>query len=258
MAADRVNLNADMGEGFGAYDMGDDDRLLAIVGSANVACGMHAGDPNVMHRVLSAARDRGVSVGAHAGFNDLSGFGRRAIEMTSWDLELLVTYQIGALQGVAAHVGMTVTHLKPHGALYNMAAERSDYALAIGRAAAKVDPALVYVAPDGSAMQAAAAELGLPMACEAFVDRTYEDDGSLTPRSQPGAVITDPELAAERAVAIVRRQAVPTRSGGELPRRVDTLCIHADSAGAVETGKAVRRALEDAGIALVTIPDVAN
>jgi UPF0271 protein len=245
-----------MGEGFGAYDMGDDSRLLTIVASANVACGMHAGDPNVMHRVLSAARVNGVSVGAHAGFNDLWGFGRRAIEMTPWDLELLVTYQIGALQAVATHVGTSVTHLKAHGALYNMAAERHDYALAIGRAAAKVDPALVYVAPDGSAMQAAAAELGLPMACEAFVDRAYEDDGSLTPRSRPGAVVTDPAEAAERAVRMVRRQAVPTRSGGELPRRVDSLCVHGDSPGAVDVGEAVRTALEAAGIAVVTLPEL--
>jgi UPF0271 protein len=256
MTQQKVNLNADMGEGFGAYDIGDDSRLLSIIGSASVACGMHAGDPNVMHRVIGAARDSGVSIGAHPGFNDLWGFGRRRIDMRPHDLELLVAYQIGALQGIAAYFGLTVTHMKPHGALNNMAAEDIDYALAIGRAVRAVDPAIVYVALSGSEMVRAAEQLSLPVAHEGFVDRLYEDDGNLTSRRIPGALIHDPILAAERTVEMVTEQVVISRNGARIPRRLDTLCIHGDEPTACLVGEAVRSALEKADVQLVTLPEM--
>src|SRR5215475_7160745 len=180
--AKAINLNADMGEGFGAYDIGDDAGLLKIIRSASIACGFHAGDPVTMQRVVAQAAKRGVSIGAHPGFNDLWGFGRRRIDMNPRDLEYMVAYQIGALQAMAAYAGIKVTHLKAHGALNNMAAENLELALAIDRA-------IIYVALAGSQMEKAGRELGLPVAREGFCDRSYEDDGNLTSRKLPGAVL---------------------------------------------------------------------
>ena len=250
----RINLNADMGEGFGAYDIGDDAAMLDIVGSASVACGFHAGDAEVMHRVALRARDKGVSLGAHPAFNDLWGFGRRSIDMPAEQVERMVAYQIGALQAIAAYAGLKVSHLKAHGALYNMAAKRADYAQAIGRAIRTVDPAIVYVVLGASEMEAAGRALGLRVACEAFADRLYEDDGSLTPRRIAGAVITDPAAAAERAVRMVTAQAVFSRNGVQLPRRIDTLCVHGDEPTGAAVGRAVRDALRGAGFSLVPLP----
>lgn len=252
----QVNLNADLGEGFGAYDIGNDLAMLDIVGAASIACGFHAGDASVMHRVVQMARQRGVSIGAHPGFNDLWGFGRRAIEMRADDLEYMIAYQIGALRAIAAYAGMTVTHVKAHGALSNMAAMRPDYALAIGRAIRAVDASLIYVAIGGTEMERAGESLGLRLAREAFVDRLYEDDGNLTPRRIAGAVITDPAVAAERAVRMVREQVVIARSGAVLPRRIDTLCVHGDEATGVVVARAARAALAGAGIRLVTLPEM--
>lgn len=252
----KINLNADIGEGFGAYDIGDDMAMLDIVRSASIACGFHAGDPGVMHRVAMRAKERGVSIGAHPGFNDLWGFGRRTIEMRPDDLEYMVAYQIGALQAMAAFAGVKVTHLKAHGALYNMAVGRGEYARAIGRAIKVVDAAIIYVAPAGSAMAREGASLGLRVAHEAFVDRLYEDDGSLTPRKHAGAVITDPQAAAARAVQMVREQAVIARSGTKLPIRIDTLCVHGDEPTGVAVARAARDALQAAGMHLVTLPEM--
>ena len=246
----RVNLNADVGEGH------DDVPLLAIVDSANVACGLHAGDPSVMHRTVEAAVAAGVTVGAHVSFADPEGFGRRPLEVDPYELEHLVAYQLGALQAIATRAGTAVTHLKAHGALYTMAAHRDDYAAAIARAVASVDASITYVGLAGSAMLRAAEAAGLHHASEAFADRTYDDDGRLTPRAEPGAVITDPAHAAERAVAMVLGLAVPTRPGGRRPTRVDTLCIHGDEPGAVAVGEAVRTALERAGIELVSLAEL--
>jgi len=249
----KINLNADMGEGFGAYDIGDDEALLEIIRSANIACGFHAGDPLVMQRLTRMAKDRGVSVGAHPGFNDLWGFGRRRIEMHPEDLEYTVAYQIGALQALASYSGVTVTHVKPHGALNNMAAESRELAHAIGRAIKVADPNLIYVALAGSEMQKAAEELGLRVACEGFADRTYEDDGNLTPRRTPGSVIRDPEVAREHVVRMVTQQAVTSRSGKTTPCRIDSICVHGDEPTAVEVARAVRKGLEEAGLAVVPL-----
>lgn len=252
----KVNLNADMGEGFGAYDIGNDTELLKIVTSANVACGMHAGDPNVMHGVVTEAKKLGVSVGAHPGFNDLWGFGRRRIDMKPKDLEYLVAYQIGALQAMCAYAGTKVTHVKPHGALNNMAAESADLAMAIGRAIKTVDPTLIFLALANSEMDKAGDKLGLPVAREAFVDRLYEDDGNLTSRKIEGSVIKDPKFASERVVRMVLDQEIISRNGKKLPTKIDSLCVHGDEPTALAVAKATRAGLEAAGVKVVPLTDM--
>lgn len=254
--ARKVNLNADMGEGFGAYDIGNDMEILGIIGSASVACGLHAGDATVMHRVVMRAKETGVSIGAHPGFNDLWGFGRRQIDMRADDLEYMMAYQIGALQAIAAYAGTRVTHLKPHGALNNMAAVREDYALAIGRAIKAVDASIIYVALGGSEMERAGHTLGLRVASEAFVDRLYDDDGNLTSRKIAGAVIKDPAVAASRVVRMVQEQTIISRTGKLVPRRIDTLCVHGDERTGVAVARAAREALLAAGVELVTLPEM--
>lgn len=224
----KINLNADMAEGFGAYDIGDDLGILQIIGSANIACGFHAGDPNTMHRVVMEAKRRGVSIGAHPGFNDLWGFGRRRIDTKPADLEYMMAYQIGALQAIAAYADAKVTHLKPHGALNNMAAEDGDYALAIGRAIKAVDPGIIYVALAGSEMEKAGRHLGLRVALEGFCDRQYEDDGNLTSRKIPGSVIKDPAVAARQVLDMVVNNFITSRGGKRLPCKVHSLCVHGD------------------------------
>ena len=251
-----INLNADMGEGFGAYDIGDDESLLKIIRSANVACGFHAGDPTVMHRLVMRAKDEGVSIGAHPGFNDLLGFGRRRIDMRPDELEYSIAYQIGALQAMAVYAGLKVTHVKPHGALNNMAAENRELADAIGRAIKAVDAGLIYVALAGSEMQRAGEALGLTVACEGFADRQYDDDGNLTSRKIEGSVIRDPEAARERVVKMVQEQAVISRNGKKIPLRIDSICVHGDEPTAVVVARAVRQGLEAAGIAVVPLQDM--
>ena len=245
--AKEINLNADMGEGFGAYDIGDDAGLLKVIRSASIACGFHAGDPVVMQRLVTEAAARGVSIGAHPGFNDLWGFGRRRIDMNPRELEYMVAYQIGALQGMAAYAGAKVTHLKAHGSLNNMAAENLELALAIGRAMKTVDRGLIYVALAGSQMEKAALELGLPVAREGFCDRSYEDDGNLTSRKLPGAVLHEANEIRDRVVAMVLDEAIVSRTGRRLPVRLDTLCLHGDRGWLVAAARAVRRGLEAAG-----------
>lgn len=244
-----IDLNCDMGEGFGAWAMGDDRAMLGIVTSANIACGFHAGDPSIMAETARMARERNVRIGAHPGFDDRAGFGRRAIRGDSpAEIERMVAYQIGALQACAALSGHRVTHVKPHGALYNMAAVEPDLAQAIARAVKAVDPALAFVVPPLSEMDKAGAALGLRVLREAFADRTYEDDGTLTPRRIPGSVIHVPELAAERVVRMVLDGAVTSRHGTRLPITADTICVHGDTPTAVAMAAAVRRALEEAGV----------
>lgn len=255
--AKTINLNADMGEGFGAWEMGDDASLMKITRSASIACGFHAGDPVTMQRLVGLAAAEGVSIGAHPGFDDLWGFGRRRIEMSPRDLEYMIAYQIGALQAMACYAGLKVTHLKPHGALSNMAAEDIALALAIGRAMKTVDRDMIYVALAGSAMEKAAQELGLPLAREGFCDRAYEDDGNLTPRKLPGAVLHDPEIIAQRVVRMVADDEIVSRTGKRLKMRLDTLCLHGDEPSAVIAARAVRHGLEAAGVRIVTLPEMA-
>lgn len=252
----KINLNADIGEGFGAYDIGNDADLMREIRSASVACGFHAGDANTMHRLVSLAKTCDVSLGAHPGFNDLWGFGRRRIEMRPKHLELMVAYQIGALQAMARYAGLQVTHLKPHGALNNMAAEREDYALAIGRAIQAVDPDIIYVALYGSQMEKAARTLGLRLAREGFADRHYEDDGNLSPRSIPGTVFKDPDKALAQSLSMVRDGHLISRQGNRVPVTVETLCVHGDEPTAVSVARHVRQGLEAAGCRIVTIPEM--
>ena len=253
----KINLNADMAEGFGAYDIGDDASMLKIVGSASIACGFHAGDPLIMRRVVANAKREGVSIGAHPGFDDLWGFGRRRIQMRADDLEYMVAYQIGALQALAAYANIKVTHLKPHGALNNMAADDSDYAMAIGRAIKTVDRDMIYVALAGSEMEKAGRALGLKVAREGYCDRQYEDDGNLTSRAIGGAVIKDPAAVAKQVIDMVVHRKIISRSGKVIPCDVDTLCVHGDEPEAVELAKCVRASLEAAGVKLVPLTEMA-
>ena len=248
-----VNLNADMGEGFGVYDIGNDTEILRIIKSASIACGFHAGDTCTMRQVVSQAQEQGVSIGAHPGFNDLWGFGRRKIDMDPQELEYLIAYQIGALQAIAAYAGEKVTHVKPHGALNNMAAVDEEYALAVGRAIKTVDRDLIYVALAGSRMEWAAEKMGLRLAREGFCDRQYDDDGNLTSSKIPGSVIKDPLIATEQVVRMVTEGAIVSRNGRRIPRKVDTLCVHGDEPTAIALAAQVRKGLEAAGVEIVPL-----
>jgi UPF0271 protein len=251
-----INLNADMAEGFGAYDIGNDTELLKVIRSANIACGFHAGDPLTMRRVVEGAKKEGVSIGAHPGFDDIWGFGRRRIDMKPSDLEYMVAYQIGALQALAAYSNTKVTHLKPHGALNNMAAENKDYALAIGRAIKAVDRNIIYVALLDSEMEKAGHELGLKVAREGFCDRQYDDDGNLTSRKIPGSVYHDPEVAKKQVLEMVLDNTIVSRHGKRIPCEVDTLCVHGDEPTGVAVATAVRRGLEEAGVKVVPLTEM--
>jgi len=251
-----INLNADMGEGFGAYDIGNDDDLLKVIKAASIACGFHAGDPVTMHKVVSRAKEEGVSIGAHPGFNDIWGFGRRQIDMRADDLEYMIAYQIGALQAIAAQIGARVTHLKPHGALNNMAALRSDYAVAIGRAIKTVDASIIYVALSGSEMEKAGRDLGLRVAREGFCDRQYDDEGNLVSRKLAGSVLKDAKAVADQVVRMVLHGEVVSRNGKVVAHKADTLCIHGDEPTGVAMAKAARAALEAAGVRIVTLPEM--
>jgi len=247
----KVDLNCDMGEGFGPWPMGDDAAMLDIVSSANVACGFHAGDPQIMFRTASLARERGVAIGAHPGFNDLWGFGRRPIAGDSpAEIERMVAYQIGALQGVAALAGHRVTYVKVHGSLNNMANESEDLAMALARAVRGVDRDLVHVCMPGLPMEAASERVGLKVARELFADRTYEDSGQLTPRRKPGAVLHDPEAAAEQVLRTLRDGALTTVSGRRIPVAIDTICVHGDEPTAVAMARTVRERLTAAGVTI--------
>jgi UPF0271 protein len=245
-----VDLNADMGESFGPWNMGDDTALLDIVTSANIACGHHAGDWDVMAQTMQAAAARDVGIGAHPGFTDLQGFGRRRMQLPLDSLGNLVRYQLGAAQAMARAYGAQVRHLKLHGALANMAAEDKAMARACYAAALSVDPGLIIMVLAGTAQQEAAAELGCNAACEIFADRAYREDATLVDRGEDGAVIHDPETAAARMVEMVTAGAIVTQSGRQIPTRIDTICLHGDTPTAVAIAGAVRRALSDTGVAL--------
>lgn len=244
----RVDLNADMGEGFGPWRMGDDAALLGVVTSANIACGMHAGDANVMAGVMRAAAAQDVGIGAHPGFADLQGFGRRRLKLSSEELANLVAYQLGAAQGMARLAGTRVRHLKLHGALSNMAAEDAAIARACYGAAVALDPGIILVAQAATAMEAVAREMGATWVGEIFADRAYNDDGTLLDRSRPGAVLHDPAEVGRRMEEMIRARAIITASGARLPARIDTICVHGDSPAAVTMAATLRAHLETAGI----------
>jgi 5-oxoprolinase (ATP-hydrolysing) subunit A len=247
----RVDLNSDMGESYGAWSMGDDAAMLSIVTSANVACGFHGGDWNVMFETARVAKSNGVAIGAHPSFNDRDGFGRRVIRGDSMaEIERMVAYQIGAMQAVAAMANHQVTHVKAHGSLGNLTNEEDDFALAVGRAIKAVDASLVFVTMPGRNTERAADTLGLRQAREFFADRTYDDSGQLTSRKVAGAVIHDAEHAAKRVLQTLSDRAITTVNGRRLPVDIDTICVHGDTPTAVAMARAVRQTLETAGIAL--------
>jgi len=244
----RIDLNCDMGESFGPWAMGRDEEVMEAVTSVNVACGFHAGDPDVMARTVRLAAARGLSIGAHPGLPDLQGFGRRALAVTPAEAHALVLYQVGALAAFARAEGVRLTHVKPHGALYNMAAGDPDLARAIASAVRTFDPSLALMGLAGSHLVLEAEALGLCAAWEVFADRSYEADGTLTPRSLPGAMVEDEEEAAARVLRMVTEGLVRSRQGGDVPLRADTVCIHGDQAGAAAFARRIRAALRDAGV----------
>jgi 5-oxoprolinase (ATP-hydrolysing) subunit A len=248
-----IDLNCDMGESFGAYSIGSDEAVMTSISSANVACGYHGGDPSVMRRTVRLARERGVAVGAHPGFPDLVGFGRREMRVAPQDVEDLVLYQIGALAGIAHGEGIRLSHVKPHGALYNMAVKDRSLADAIARAVAAFDRTLVLFGLPNSDLARAGQAAGLRVALEGFADRAYEPDGSLTPRSRTGAIIHDLETVVQRAVRMAIDGVVIATDGSELAMRVDTMCTHGDTPGAQALTRALRTGLEQAGVKVAAV-----
>jgi UPF0271 protein len=245
-----VDLNADMGESFGSWKMGDDAALLKIISSANIACGGHAGDADVMAATMIMAHDNGVGIGAHPGFMDIAGFGRNRMTMPLATLQNQVRYQVGASVGMARSLGAQVRHLKLHGALANMASEDETLARALYDAALSVAPDLIIMVLAATAQQDAAQALGCKWAGEIFADRAYNDNATLVDRSKPGAVIHDAALAGQRMVKMVQAGAIITESGKTIPAAIDTICLHGDTPEAVDIARSVRSALQDAGIKL--------
>lgn len=244
-----VDLNSDLGESFGAYVIGNDEEMLKIISSANVACGFHGGDPLVMHKTLSLAKQNGVSIGAHPGFNDLWGFGRRQIVgERPEDIEKSLIYQLGAIMGMAASLDMKVTHYKIHGALNNMACLDFDLAMAAARAVKALDRDMLFLVMPGSELERAGEKLDLPLAREIFADRAYEDDGMLVSRKKKGAMIEDAGEAAARMVDFVRNGEIEAISGKRIAVKIDSICVHGDSPGAVAMARQIRKALTDADI----------
>lgn len=246
----RIDLNADMGESFGVYALGDDRALLHFVTSASIACGFHAGDPGTMARAVEGCIARGVALGAHPGLPDLSGFGRRAMVVTPAEARDLVTYQVGALAAFAARQGQRLQHVKPHGALYAMAERDPAVAEAVAQAVREADAGLILMGLSGGRLVTAGRTLGLRVAQEVFADRSYAPDGMLTPRGQPGAVLDDPEQVAARIVRLAREGEIAAMNGSDLTLAADTICLHGDSPGAALLAAAVRGALESEGVAV--------
>ena len=248
-----VDLNADMGEGFGPWRMGDDAGLMEIVTSANVACGFHAGDPATMARTMGMAFARGVGVGAHPGFGDLQGFGRRRLALSEEELGALVAYQLGAARGIAERAGGRVRHLKLHGALANIASEDAGVARACFAAALAVDPGIVLLVLAATAQERAARDLGAHWAGEIFADRAYNADATLVDRGLPGAVIHDAAAAGPRIAAMLRAGAIIAEGGARIPCRIDSVCVHGDSPDAVALARALRHHLAGEGVTLAPL-----
>lgn len=246
----RVDLNCDMGESFGAYSLGHDTELLDSITSANIACGYHAGDPAVMRETVRRAIEKGVAIGAHPGLPDLAGFGRRRMEITPGEAYDMVTYQVGALMAFAIQEGSGLQHVKPHGALYNMAAVSRPLADAIASAIQRLDPTLILYGLAGSELIKAGEAAGLRTASEVFADRTYQEDGTLTPRNKPNAIITELEDSISQVIRMVKEHEVITSSGKIIPIQADTICIHGDGGHAALFARTLRVRLEAEGMAV--------
>lgn len=245
-----IDINCDMGESFGTYTIGEDEKVIPYITSANIACGYHAGDPLVMEKTVTLARDHGVAVGAHPGFPDLLGYGRRTLETFPGEVRNYILYQVGALAAFCRAGGVPLQHLKPHGALYNLGARDERVGREIIEAVKTYDPDLILVVLSGSPLAEMAANEGLKVAREAFPDRAYLADGRLAPRSLPGAVIHDEEAVCRRVVKLIGEGTVTSIDGREISLQADTLCIHGDTPGAWRLAREIRAALEQAGLNL--------
>ena len=249
----RVDLNSDLGESFGAYTIGCDDKVLPLVTAANLACGFHASDPVVMKKTVEMASNAGIQVGAHPGFPDLMGFGRRNMSVTPEEAKAYTLYQLGAMNGFCRAVGMTMQHVKPHGALYNMAGK--DYVLAAGicEAVREFDPELIVLALSGGELLRCAQDMGLRAASEVFADRAYEEDGSLVNRRKEGAMITDEDLAIERVIRMIKEQKVTAITGRDIGIKADSICVHGDGPKALAFVQKIREALKAENIELAPL-----
>jgi UPF0271 protein len=243
-----VDLNCDMGESTTSLKIGDDESIMPFISSANIACGFHGGDPQVIAATIDLAKRYQVAIGAHPSFPDLENFGRKEMALDPEGIRNLIIYQVSALKGLAASMNARLTHVKPHGALYNMAARRQDYAEAIANAVMTIDPNLVLFGLAGSKMLSTAAEIGLTTCAEVFADRSYQDDGLLTPRTQPGAMIKDVQQSVQQVVGMVKEGRVRSMNGRWIELKADTICIHGDTPGAADYAKAIRLGLENEGI----------
>ncbi|MDR1629266.1 MAG: LamB/YcsF family protein [Oscillospiraceae bacterium] len=249
----KVDLNADLGESFGAYKIGNDDNILPLITSTNIACGYHAGDPLVMTKTVKIAAENGVSIGAHPGFPDLMGFGRRNMDCSPAEAKAYVLYQLGALDAFCKTNGARLNHVKPHGALYNMAAKDKALAAAICEAVAAFDSSLFFLGLSGSEMITAAKELGLRTVSEVFADRAYEENGTLVARTKPGAMITDEAEAIARVVRMVTQGTVTAVTGKDIPIAADSICVHGDGEKALLFVQKIKAALTEKGVALAPI-----
>ncbi|MBO6824974.1 MAG: 5-oxoprolinase subunit PxpA [Sneathiella sp.] len=250
----QVNLNADLGESYGMYSIGNDEAMLKTVNSANIACGYHAGDPLVMRDTIAEAKANGVSIGAHPSFPDLQGFGRRKMVLSNDELETMTAYQIGALMAMAAMNDTAVTHVKPHGAMNNMASVDQDMADAIVRGMKAVDPKLILLATAGSCLFKAGIKAGIPTAGEIFADRTYDEEGNLAPRSQPGAIIHDADQAADQVLSFLESGKILTPEGKGIDADIHSICVHGDKPAALAIATGVKDRLIKDGYALTPLP----
>jgi len=248
-----VDLNCDMGESFGNYKIGQDDEVIKYITSSNIACGFHAGDPNVMRYTVKLAKKNNVSIGAHPGFPDLQGFGRRKMDISPEEIKNLITYQIGALQAIAKTEGMSLQHVKPHGALYNIIENDKKLGQAVAEAVFKIDKNLILVGLANSEIIDIALKLGLKVAREGFADRVYNSDGTLVKRSIPGSVISDPDLIAQRVVKMINQQKVETIDGKTINLQIDTICLHGDNKNALNVIKAIRKILAEEKIKIAPL-----
>ncbi len=252
----QLNLNADLGESFGPWPMGDDIHLLDVVNSANVACGFHAGDPLVIANTIDLAHNAHVSIGAHPGFPDLQGFGRRPMSIPDAELSALIQYQLAALDGMSNMRGLPMTHVKPHGALNNMACEDRAMADVVVAACKAYNPDLIFLAPVLSQLAAAAQEASFTVALEVFADRAYTNTGSLVSRRKPGAVIDTAQGCITHVLAMIEAQGVVTETGDVLPTEFHSICVHGDNSHAVDTAKLIKKALLEKGHALKSLPEI--
>lgn len=251
-----IDLNSDLGESFGAYKMGRDEDIIPLVSSANVACGFHAGDPTIMAKTALLCKNSGVSMGAHPGFNDLQGFGRRNMNVSPADVKNMIIYQVGALDAFCKSTGIALQHVKPHGALYNMAAKDAALAKAICEGIYEYNSSLILLGLSGSEMIKQAKEIGLPCAAEVFADRAYEDDGTLVARTKPGAMIKDEDEAVSRVVGMIKNHSVKSINGNDIEICPDSVCVHGDSEKALLFVKKIRDALTKENIEIKPIHQI--